>query len=172
MYKGSISIVFISLMVLFLACGESQKKQNENILLLENELQNTYDTVKMAKLVRLYDKYVTEFLSDSLTPNYIFRSAEVNRVLGKGTEALTNYHLLISKYPESIYVPESYFFKAVVYEDVLYDFAAAAVCYREFIEKYPDHPFAKDAQFSLQYIGKSPEEIIMMHKGQQNGDTL
>jgi len=172
MYKVKILIVILSVMILFFACTESRKKQHEHISMLENTLQDSYDTLKMAKLVELYDNYVNDFPSDSLSPIYVFRAAEINRVLGKGAEALTNYHLLIKTYPESVYVPEAYFFMAVVYENVLYDFTKASVSYCEFLDKYPEHPFAKDAKLSLEYLGKSPEEIIRMFENPPTEDTL
>ncbi len=172
MYKVKTPIVILSVMILFFACTESRNKQNKNISILENTLQNNYDTLKMAKLVELYNNYVNDFPADSLSPNYVFRTAEVNRVLGKGAEALSNYHLLIKKYPESPYVPDAYFFIAVVYENVLYDFAKASVAYRTFMDKFPEHPLVKDAKLSMEYLGKSPEEIISMFESPQPEDTL
>jgi len=41
--------------------------------------------------------------------------------------------------------------------------------YELFLEKYPEHDFADDAQFSLQYLGKSPEELMMEFEA-QNAD--
>lgn len=172
MYTIKTPVVILSLMILFFACTESRNKQHKKILMLENTLQDSYDTLKMAKLVESYDNYVNDFPADSLASVYVFRAAEMNRVLGKGTEALSDYHLLIKKYPESVYVPEAYFFIAVVYENVLYDFTKASVSYREFMDKFPEHTLVKDAKLSLEYLGKSPEEIIKMFESRQLEDTL
>jgi hypothetical protein len=82
MYTIKTPIVILSLMILFFACTELRNKQYKKILMLENTLQDSYDTLKMAKLVESYDKYVNDFPTDSLASVYVFRAAEINRVLG------------------------------------------------------------------------------------------
>lgn len=172
MYKLTIHVLLLAFLMLFLACGQSKKTQKKNIVQLETELKNVHDTVKMAGIIAMYDKYSEEFPDDSLTPLYIYRSAEMNRILNKGTQALIKYDLLIKKYPESEYVPICYFLKGLVFENVLYNFNAAELSYREFIEKYPDHPLRKDAELSLKYLGKSVDEIIEMFSDSTNVDTI
>ena len=162
----------IPFLALFFACGPSQKTQKENIVRLENELQKGQDTAKMSALISMYDKYSVDFPDDSLTPMYIFRSGEMNRVMKKGTQALINYDLLIKKYPKSEYVPQCYFLKGFVFEDVMYDFPAAEVSYREFIEKFPNHPLRKEAELSIKFLGKSVDEIIEMFSDTTKVDSI
>ncbi len=145
---------------LFFACGPSQKTQKENIFRMQKELENNFDTTAVAKLIDMYDTYIVKYPEDSLIPEFIFRVAEANRALMRGTQALINYDLLIKQYPNSEYVPECYFLKGLVFEDVLYDFNAANLSYREFIDKYPEHHLKNDAELSLNYLGMSIEQII------------
>jgi tetratricopeptide (TPR) repeat protein len=52
------------------------------------------------------------------------------------------------------------FLKGYVYENNLGRLDKAKAIYEEFLQKYPDNDFADDAEVSLKYLGKSPEELI------------
>lgn len=164
----ALSLVLISLV----ACGPSQTKQIKEIKQLEKIIGETFDTVKMNQLVLLYDNYISQFPNDSLSDDYLFKVANLSRVLKNGEKALKYYTLLIQNYPLSEFVPECYFFKGVVNEEVIYDMGAAALSYKEFINAFPNHQLAKDAELSLQYLGKSPDEIVEMFKNTDVSDTL
>lgn len=166
-------LIALSLVIsVFVACGPSQTKQIKEIKELEKIVNEAYDTVKMNQLVLLYDKYVSQFPDDTLSDDYLFQAANLCRVLKSGEKALKYYTLLIQNYPQSEFAPECYFFRGVVYEEVMYDMGAAAMSYKEFINAYPNHPLAKDAELSLKYLGKSPEEIVEMFKNNDISDTL
>jgi TolA-binding protein len=49
----------------------------------------------------------------------------------------------------------------VVYDDILHDYKNAEILYREFIVRYPTDTLAMNIESYLQYLGKSPEDIIM-----------
>ena len=51
------------------------------------------------------------------------------------------------------------FLKAFILEDNLKNIDAAEQAYQSFIDKYPNHHFADDAQFSLNNLGKTDAEI-------------
>jgi outer membrane protein assembly factor BamD (BamD/ComL family) len=166
-------LIALSLVIsVMVACGPSQTKQIKEITQLEKVIGQTFDTVKMNQLVILYDTYVSQFPDDTLTDDYLFQAANLSRVLKNGEKALKYYTLLIQKYPENEFIPECYFFRGVVYEEVMYDMGAAALCYKEFINAFPNHPLAKDAELSLQYLGKSPDEIVEMFRIEDVSDTL
>jgi len=44
--------------------------------------------------------------------------------------------------------------------------AKAEEIYKKFLELYPDNDFADDAEISLKYLGKSPEELIEIFQQQ------
>ena len=54
------------------------------------------------------------------------------------------------------------FLQGFVYESQLHNIIRAKEAYTEFIRKYPRHQLAKDAQFSIENLGKSDEELIKM----------
>jgi tetratricopeptide (TPR) repeat protein len=52
------------------------------------------------------------------------------------------------------------FLKGYVYENNLGRLDKAKEIYETFIELYPNNEFADDAEVSLRFLGKSPEELI------------
>jgi len=44
--------------------------------------------------------------------------------------------------------------------------------YREFLQKYPNHEFADDAELSLKNLGKTPEELLEQFQKTATGDSI
>jgi outer membrane protein assembly factor BamD (BamD/ComL family) len=128
---------------------------------------------KIDSLLLLYQQYVTEFPQDSLVAEYLYRSGKLNIILRKGGEALSDFTNLINKFPKNEHLPEVYYYKAFVYEDIMYDIISAKTAYYDFINRYPDHKLVQDAKLSIQYLGKSPEEIVASFEQRgSTGDTI
>jgi outer membrane protein assembly factor BamD (BamD/ComL family) len=156
--KKSIGIIIAA--AVMIACQSPKSKLNKEIMLLENETSKGYDVEKIEKLSSLYREYIDKFPQDSMVIEYLFKSGTVNTALKKGSEALLDFTTLIDKFPQSKYTAQAYYYKAFVYEDVIYDIEAAKTAYNDFIMRFPDHQLARDAALSMQYLGKSPEEIV------------
>jgi TolA-binding protein len=75
-------------------------------------------------------------------------------------QAIEFFERLRSEYPDYPRTADALFLEAFVYDDQVKDYAKAGELYRLFIEKYPNHPFAKDAEASLNMLGKSNEDLI------------
>ncbi len=161
-------IYFISVLVLLTACQSPKDKMSKQITTLEDELSTEYNTKKMDSLVVLYKEYIKEFPQDSMVAEYLFRSGTINMTLRKGPEALSDFTTLINKFPKSQHLPEAYYYKAFVYEDIMYDIMSARTAYYDFINRYPTHKLVTDATLSIQYLGKSPEEIIASFEQKEN----
>ena len=112
------------------------------------------------KLADFYQSYALENEDDSITPFYLFKSADINMNMRRPQAAINSFDIILSKYPDFEKVPSALFLKAFIYEDQLKDLENASKYYKLFIEKYPDSDFADDAAISLQYLGKTPEELI------------
>ena len=52
------------------------------------------------------------------------------------------------------------FMKAFLFDGTFADSTNSRKYYTEFLEKYPNHEFAKDAKLLLQNVGKSDEEVL------------
>ena len=52
------------------------------------------------------------------------------------------------------------FYKAMIVGDMLGEHETAKLFYQEFIDKYPDHPFAESAKASIELQGKDLNDVI------------
>jgi TolA-binding protein len=144
----------------------------EQITLLENEISAGYDAAKMEKLSVLYKDYINTFPQDSMVIDYLFKSGTLNMTLRKGTEALTDFTTLINKFSQSPHLAEAYYYRAYVYEDIIYDIESARIAYQDFIARFPNNPLVKDATLSIQYLGKSPEEIVASFEEKEDAGNV
>ena len=158
--------------VLFSACQPSQEKLAEQIATLEKESAEQYDTTKMNNLLSLYQSYIEQFPQDSLTANYLFNSGKINMALRKGADALRDFTNFVNKFPQHALLPEAYYYIAFTYEDIMYDISAAKTAYYDFLIRFPSHQLATDANLSIKYLGKSPEEIVASFEQQEDETSL
>ena len=93
-------------------------------------------------------------------PSLLFKAGEVARSIQTYSKALELLSWINDKYPESEENPQALFLKAFTLDDGLKQFDEARAVYEEFIQKYPNDPFADDAQFSLDNLGKDVNELI------------
>lgn len=119
-----------------------------------------FDKTKAQYLVDTYGVFTGKFSDDPETANYLFKTAEVLRSLRKFNEAVGVYSKISKNFPDYEKAPHSLFLEGFSYENDLNDLEKAKVRYQDFIKKYPKHELADDVQFSLDNLGKSPEEII------------
>ena len=147
---------------LMAACTPSPSKLQQQIATLEQQVTNDPDLKQWEELVGLYEKYVKHYPTDSLCPEYLFKEANLYRVMKQADPAMNALVAVVDRYPGSVRVPECYFMRALIYEEVVYDPVMAKQAYLTFLERYPDHPLAETARYSIQYLGKSPEEIVAM----------
>jgi len=119
-----------------------------------------FDKTKAQRLVDTYNVFTGKFPKDAESANYLFKTAEVLRSLRKFNEAVGVYSRIGKDFPDFEKAPHSLFLEGFSYENDLNDLKKAEVRYQDFIEKYPKHELADDVQFSLDNLGKSPEDII------------
>ena len=163
--RKSIGIMITT--AVLVACQSPKNKLSEQITLLENETSAGFDAVKLKKLSSLYREYINQFPQDSLVMGYLFRSGTLNMALKNGGDALSDFTTLINRFPQSPYLAEAHYYKAYVYEDILYEIEEARIAYYEFINRFPEHQLVQDATLSIQYLGKTPEEIVKGFEGEE-----
>jgi outer membrane protein assembly factor BamD (BamD/ComL family) len=161
MVKSIRKIIYCSVALLFfISCESPKAKTEKEIGRLENETSTEYNIKKIDSLLLFYQQYMKEFPQDSMVEEYLYRSGILNMHLRKGAEALSDFTNLINKFPQNKHLPEVYYYKAFIYEDIIYDIALAKTAYYDFITRYPNHKLVQDATLSIQYLGKSAEEIV------------
>ena len=154
------AITLLMLLGLMAGCTLSKEKQQDTISSLEKEIIESGDTAQQQELFKQYDRFIRKYPADSMAPEYLFRKAGILRVEKTGDPALDALAEIVTKYPESPRVAECYFLRGLVYEEVFYDQVMAKKAYEFFLERYPEHPLAESARYSIRYLGMSNEEII------------
>ncbi len=171
--KNTYSIILVALMVaVIMACGGgasdsqegiSKEDRLESITSIEEELfadPASFNVGKAAALVKNYDMYATENPDDENAAEYLFKAGEMSASLNKGKEAVAFFDRVCNDYPDYERAAYALFMKGFTLENYVGDMGAAKTVYEDFIDKYPDHPMSESAKFSIQNLGKSPEDLI------------
>lgn len=101
---------------------------------------------------------------DTMTPEYLFRCAGVYRTLGEPQETMKVYDRIISNYPGWRRLADTYYLRAFTLDNDLNQKGEARTAYEEVINRYPDHPFAKDAKQMIENLQYTDEELIEKFK--------
>jgi len=170
-----IRIFFISVIVsaVVSSCNTVPKEQQiENIKKLEKDVfgSQSLDKDKGIEMINAYVEFSKKNPTDTISASFLFKAAELSMNLQLGSQSIIYYDKIMKNYPEFNKVAECLFLKAFVYENQLQDMDNAKKYYSQFIEDYPNHPLVKDAEASIKYLGKSPEELVKMFQ-EQNQDT-
>ena len=147
-----------------LSCSE----RGEVIRLMESELKLAleFDTLKVTSLIKAYATFSNNCYSDSITPEYLTRRADLLRGVGKTHEAikqLLNVHDGFPNYDRSVMCA---FLVGYLYENELNDNEMAEKMYRNVIELYPNTREAELAHQSIKHLGVSPEDLVKSFQNQ------
>lgn len=159
-------------LVLILGCSSPEKKAVNAIEALEKELfseDGRLDPNRVEELIAAYLNYADTYPKDSLAPKFLFKAGDVTMNTGRATQAIKFYGRILEQYPDYSKAPEALFLQGYVYENNLGRLDKAKAIYEEFLAKYPNNDFADDAEVSLKYLGKTPEELIQIF--QQNSEN-
>ena len=94
------------------------------------------------------------------TPEYLHEAGKIAGYIESHKKAMELYEWVYNKYPDSEKAPLALFMMGFTQEDAMKNPDAAREIYQNFLDKYPTHDFADDAQFLLSNLGKSDDEII------------
>lgn len=159
--KATFAILFG--LIVFAGCKSDPKtEQLQLIKQTESELygSESFDKSNAVKLVDLYYNFSEQYPNDTLAAVYLYKAAEIAMNTQLSDRSIAYFDKLLVNYPEFEKAPECLFLKAFVYENQLNDIEKAGKLYKDFIEKYPEHPLVKDAEASIKFLGKSPEELV------------
>jgi outer membrane protein assembly factor BamD (BamD/ComL family) len=160
----------ILLITLTLIIGCSKPTPDELFTKAQNSYQELQRAQGQAKAFRdslgtiaieQYSKVVAEYPHDTLAERAMFMVATIRQNdmqdFGKAIEAYKQY---ISVYPDSRQTPVAMFLVGYLYNNEFHNIDSASAAYRRFLEKFPKHEMALSAQFELNNLGKSPEELL------------
>jgi tetratricopeptide (TPR) repeat protein len=162
--------------VLMLACTPSKEKLQKNIQEAESALFNQKDVSINEKsaepLIAAYEKFAEAYPKDSAAPEYLFKLADVYRGIKQADKSFAVYDKIIATYPNYEKTPTCLFLKGFLYENEKQNLKKAAAMYQQFLKQYPQHELADDVSFSLNNLGKSPEELIKQFEQMQQDSSL
>jgi tetratricopeptide (TPR) repeat protein len=148
----------------FTACqsGPDKAGMAQNIKTIQAEIA-AEPQPSPEKLVNLQNSlllYADAFPEDSTSVKYLAKAGETARLLQQYDKALEVFDKIIKTYPNTKAAAAAMFMKAFTLDNDLKKFDEAKPAYEAFLKQYPNDEFADDAQFLLQNLGKSPEELI------------
>ncbi len=158
MMKKIAALVLLTALVVS-ACQSPKEKALSKIKGLEGN-DSAFTNELMTELKTAYVDFAKAYPDDELAPEYLFKAAQRSIALELPNEALEHLNMLAEKYPKSPFVEDAMFLAAYTCENNLNDLPKAKALYDAFIKKYPKSELAKDAQFALENLGKSPEEVL------------
>lgn len=91
---------------------------------------------------------------------YLHKASETARTLRSTAKAISIYDWIQRAYPNHKRSAQALFLKGFTYDNDLHDFDKAKEVYTEFLAKYPNDEFASSAQFLLENLGKSDDELL------------
>lgn len=155
---------------------------------LEKQVQENPDDLSNAQLlVYAYRNFVTANKGNEKNPDFCMKGAKLASGLGESFLALELYNTIEKDFPAFGDMPYVLFLTAVEYEqrapaqwqrnlaaqrpfngfaaqfrnvDKAYFTEKAKEYYTLFLKKFPTHTLAKDAQLSLESIGKTDDEVV------------
>lgn len=163
-------VVFFAVSMIVASCGNAKKPLAERNQLTKeisdmekSLLANDEPDADLAdKMINAYLEYAEKFPQDTVTPEYLFKASEIAMNFGRATEAIEFLTRIEKDYKKYDKYPAVIFMKAFIYENYLDDINKAADYYTIFVEKYPNHKLAKDANAALTYLGLDDEELIKL----------
>jgi len=88
-----------------------------------------------------------------------FAEAQQYAVDGQFYHAINGYESFIKQFPKSTHAPKARFLIAFTYNNQLSDTESAKKQYKTFIESYPNHDLRQSAEYELNNMGKSLEDL-------------
>jgi tetratricopeptide (TPR) repeat protein len=158
---------------MLVACGPSREERVNEILDFEDsvfEYAIGADPATADQLTDLYVAFADNYPTDSLTPQFLMKGAEMQSNVIHTERAIELFDRIINDYPYFSEVPMCYFLKGNAY-DLNSQYEEAKAAYQVFVDKYPDHFMAADTRKLIPLVGMTPEEIFEYNLNRAN-DTL
>jgi len=119
-----------------------------------------------------YRKLVETYPHDPLAADAQFLIATVEQNHLRNPEAaVASYKKFAAMFPDAPKAPLAMFLVAYVYNNEIGNIDSARTWYTRFLAQYPTHDMATSAQFELQNLGKSPDEVLSSQTPARAGNT-
>ncbi|MCX6230070.1 MAG: tetratricopeptide repeat protein [Bacteroidetes bacterium] len=173
MRKRNLIIVMAIAIFAITACKTAKERTSEKITVLEKEIMSSktkIDSVKAQKLIDLYVNFADNFKTDTITPVYLLKAADISMNILKHQQSIQLLDRIMKDYTGFSKVPDCLFLKAFIYENQAKDFEKAKAFYTEFLNKYPNHELAPSAKAAIDNMG-IPMDILIKSFEQKNKES-
>lgn len=170
--------VFPFFLLLFAAsCAPDSKWGTSRINTKERQIlsdakSGSIDSSALFSLLSDYESFAAKYPTDSISAEYLFRSADFYRYMRRPLKSIQLYERIALQFPNHAKAPLCIFLQGFLYENDLSNYAAAKAQYHRFIVKYPDHPLTKDVIITMQNLGKTPEQLVAEFKAREQADSI
>ncbi|NQY67332.1 MAG: tetratricopeptide repeat protein [Flavobacteriales bacterium] len=164
-----IIISFMAIM-LIIGCGTDADKElteEEFVIMISATEDSLYskkgmnmDVEKATELLDMYSDFSESFIKSDEVPEMLFKGGELAMGLKKSERSLSFFKRLFKAYPNYEKAPYALFLQGFINENYLGKLGKAEELYRQFMSEYPSHELYKDAKFSIENMGMSPEELL------------
>ena len=170
--RTTLNTIAVLIALAFLtACGGSNSENADNnadgvgaerVRAMEDSLyaKPGMDRKGAQELLDVYLLYAKVHPLDSLTPEYLFRAANMKSNLGDPQGGIGLYDRIIRDFPSWKKIADTYYLKAFTIDNGLHQRGEAERAYTEVINRFPDHRFAKDAEQMIENLKYTDEELM------------
>jgi TolA-binding protein len=106
------------------------------------------------------EAYALVYQGSDNAAELLYKASETARTMRSTGKALELYEWLIRGYPDHKRSGQALFLRGFTYDNDLHDLEKARESYQTFLDKYPNDDFASSAQFLLENLGKSDDELL------------
>lgn len=131
--------------IFFAACSTDPASKSLKVIgQLEEQVKTTSDGELAKQLLNEYDKFITDFPSDSSNnPIFLFRSAELSFILSDFQGAIRKIKRLLNEYPDHQNYASAANLMGNIFREKLQSEDLAQIVFQSLLKKYPDNKEAK-----------------------------
>ena len=154
-----IKLSLIILVSCLIACHAKSPQTLEEIASLEAKLAEQPSQQILQELLALYQDMATETKGEERL-QYLWKAGETARASRDFKTAEKIFMELYEQNKDTDLAPKALFLHAFMCDEDLKDQEKARGLYQNFLASYPDSDFSDDAQFLLDNLGKTDEEML------------
>ncbi|MFZ1282284.1 MAG: tetratricopeptide repeat protein [Ignavibacteriaceae bacterium] len=163
-------LFLVILPLLIISCSKTSDQE------YFDQANNFLKEKKYKDVIKTLETLINEYPDSKLAPKalvqtaVLYESKLIEGVAGLNsyTKAAETYFQVYEKYPESEEAPIALFQCGFLYDNEMKNYDEATKKYNLFLEKYPDHKYAKIVQQSLDIMGLDPNDIINKKESAKN----
>ena len=160
-------LLISTVLIVAAGCGENSEKKKVLDRIAAGEAKIFGDSLATIpnettgmEMIQAYTDYANAWPKDTVSAEFLFKGAEIAMNMNRSAMAIDYYNRILLNYPQFGKRAYCIFLQAYVLENQMQQYEQAKARYREFLDKYPDHVLAKDAEASIRNMGKPLEELI------------